>query len=76
MRNWPYFVAGNLWLLTAVVLLVGRKAARTSPTFYSFFGIGGWFSPFAYGFLIVACAFIGVGLILLGSRAMNVSNPR
>ena len=60
----------------ALVLLLGRKAVRFQPTFYSFFGIGGWLSPFAYGFLIVACAFIGGGLIFLGSRAMNVSNPR
>ena len=76
MRNWPYFVAGNLWLLIALVLLLGRKAERFQPTFYSFFGTRSWLSPFAYGFLIVACAFIGVGLIFLGSRATNVSNPR
>jgi hypothetical protein len=76
MRDRPHFVAGNLWLLVALVLLLGMKAVRYEPTRYSFFGIGGWHSPFAYGFLIVACASIGVGLMFLGSRAANVRDPK
>lgn len=60
MSNQPYFLAGNFWLLMALLLLIGRKAERYQPTFYSFFGIGGWLSPIAYGFLIFACVVIGV----------------
>jgi hypothetical protein len=76
MRNWACFLLGNLWLLMAFVLLLGRKVVRVGPLMYSFFGVGGWLSPFAYGFLIVACALIGVGLMFLGNRPTNVSNPR
>lgn len=76
MRNWPYFVGGNFWLLMALVLWLGRNAVRTGPTRYSFFGVGGWLSPFEYGLLVVACAFIGAALMFLWSRPANTSDPR
>ena len=76
MRNWMYFVVGNMWLLTGLVLWLGRKAVRFQPTRYSFFGVGGWLSPFAYGFLILVCALIGIALVLLASRSRDASNQR
>lgn len=76
MRDRLYFVVGNLWLLMALVLWVGRNVARTHPTRYSFFDVGGWLSPFAYGFLILACALIGVVLMILGCRSKDVSGTR
>jgi hypothetical protein len=76
MRNRLYFVVGNSWLLMALVLWLGRNAVRYAPTRYSFFGVGGSLSPFAYGFLILACAVIGVVLIVLAHRSTDVSGTR
>lgn len=54
-------IVGNLWALTALVLLVGRTVARTQPVMYSFFGIGGWYYPSSYDLLVG----IGFGLALV-----------
>jgi hypothetical protein len=48
-------VWGSLWALAALVLLVGRKVARTEPLMYSFFGLGGWFYPSSYHLLVAVC---------------------
>ena len=48
-------VLGSLWALAALVLLVGRKVARTEPLMYSFFGVGGWFYPSSYHQLVAVC---------------------
>jgi hypothetical protein len=71
MPPWVRFAAGNLWLVTALVLFLGRKAVRYAPTRYAFFGVGSWLSPVAYGFLIVACIVIGLGLM----RTIKASSP-
>ena len=76
MRDRLYFVVGNFWLLMALVLWLGRNTERVAPTRYSFFGVGGWLSPSAYGFLILACALIGVVLIVLAHRSRDVSGTR
>lgn len=70
-----YLLLGNLWLLAALVLYLGRVAVRYQPTRYSFFGIGGWLSPFAYGLLIAACIIIGLAFIFRRSRVLGTSKP-
>ena len=67
----PYFIVGNLWLLVALALFVGRTFERGSPTRYSFFGVGGWLSPFAYGFLIVVTAAVGVFSLMVAYEKMH-----
>lgn len=54
-------VLGSLWALAAVVLLVGRKVARTEPLMYSFFDVGGWFYPSSYHLLVAGC--LGLAMI-------------
>jgi len=56
-------VLGSLWALAAVVLLVGRKVARTEPLMYSFFDVGGWFYPSSYHLLVAGC--LGLALACL-----------
>ncbi|MCX6903976.1 MAG: serine/threonine-protein kinase, partial [Verrucomicrobia bacterium] len=48
-------VLGNLWALIAIVLVVGKKVARTQPIMYSFFGVGGWYYPLSYNLLVAVC---------------------
>jgi hypothetical protein len=48
----PYFLAGNLWLIFAVLAIVGRKFERAQPDMYSFFGFGRWFEPGEYNLLV------------------------
>jgi hypothetical protein len=57
----PYFLAGNLWLIFGVLAIVGRKLERSEPDRYSFFGFGRWFEPqgytvFVYLLFVVAAA--------------------
>lgn len=66
-----YFVAGNLWLMMALVLFLGRDVARTQPTMYSFFGAGGWHHPTTYNLFIIISA--GLGLLLVALDLMR--NP-
>jgi hypothetical protein len=56
-----YFIAGNIWLVFAVLAVVGRKVERHQPDTISFFGLGRWFSPREYNL------FVGV---LLGIAAV------
>ena len=46
---------GSLWALAGLVLLVGKKVARTEPLMYSFFDVGGWFYPSSYLLLVAVC---------------------
>ncbi len=50
-----YFIAGNFWLFAALVMVLGRKVARTQPTMYSFFDVGGWYYPGTYNLWIGVC---------------------
>ena len=52
--NWSD-VLGSLWGLAGLVLLVGRKVARTEPLMYSFFDVGGWYYPSSYHLLVAVC---------------------
>ncbi len=49
-----YFVTGNLWLMLAVLMVLGRGIERTQPTIVSFFG-SGWLYPSTYAFLVGLC---------------------
>lgn len=55
-----YFVAGNMWLVITLVLLIGKKGSN--PVF--FFGVGGWHSPGFYNLLTLACFALGVGFLM------------
>ncbi|MCA9064924.1 MAG: serine/threonine protein kinase [Planctomycetaceae bacterium] len=57
-------LSANLWFVMAVVLLVGRRVARTSPLMYSFFDIGGWVDPATYNIWIAGCLVIAGGFAL------------
>jgi hypothetical protein len=48
-------VIGNLWLLGALALVLGRHLARTEPTMYSFLQSGAWFYPETYDTWIILC---------------------
>ena len=69
-----YFVAGNVWLIIALVLLLGKNNVRIQPTFHSFFGVGGWYSPGAYWLMIVACAALGVGFLNAAWRKQQTNS--
>jgi len=49
-----YFISANIWLLTALTLFVGRTFERDSPTRYSVFHGGQWFSPETYSLMILS----------------------
>ena len=68
MGDRPYFVVGNVWLLTALILMLGQKMAPHYGGRYAFFGVGGALSPQAYWFLIVVCLCLGVGLMCSRKR--------
>jgi hypothetical protein len=61
----PSLMTGNLWLLAALLLVIGRKFARDSPTMYSFFGIGDWMYPMSYNVLTIGCVILSVGCFAL-----------
>ena len=63
-----HFIAGNVWLLVSLVLLLGRNVERTQPTLYSFFGVGGWYYPVPYGLMVLVCAAIGVAFLVTACR--------
>ena len=54
-----YFVAGNIWAVCALLMILVRKAWRTGPTRYTFFGFGS-LSPPQYNFLILCCVVMAV----------------
>ena len=66
-----HFVAGNVWLLVSLTLLVGKMFMRSDPTRYAFFGGGAWFSPAQYGLLVLACAAVGVTFLIISWRRTN-----
>jgi hypothetical protein len=58
-----YFLIGNGWLFVALVLMLGRTIARTDPTFYTFFDLGGWLNPLVYNSLVLLCL-VAAGICL------------
>ena len=63
-----YFLTGNLWLIVALFLLMGKHQVRTEPTMYSFFGssVGsGWIEPNTYdGYVLFAFGAAAVSFVL------------
>lgn len=43
-----YLVAGNLWLLVCLAMILGMETVGTDPTMVAFFGIGAWLKPILY----------------------------
>jgi len=64
-----YFIAGNIWLVLALVLLVGRNVARSSPTMYSFFKVGAWLYPATYNLIVLAAVVLGILMLWWGRCA-------
>ena len=60
-----YFLTGNIWLMVWLALMLGRNEIRTSPTMYSFFGVGAWLEPSTYqGFTAVTLGAACVSFVL------------
>lgn len=59
-----YFVAGNLWLFLAVVLIMGRDAWRMGPARYGFLGVGS-FSAAGYNLVVAFCVTVAAILFLI-----------
>lgn len=60
-----YFLTGNLWLIVALFLMMGKFEVRTQPTFYSFFSSGAWFEPSTYhGIIAFALGAAAVSFVL------------
>lgn len=70
-----YFIAANFWLFVALVLYVGRKFERGDPTRYSVFGVGQWFSPNEYWWLISAALAIATTCFVLLLISRNQKKP-
>ncbi len=49
-----YFIAANVWLIFALVAILGRTVERSSPDMYSFFHGGQWFYPGSYTRIVVS----------------------
>jgi hypothetical protein len=68
-----YFIAANLWLLFAVVAILGRTFERESPTMVSFFHLGQWFHPGAYTLIVLAMLVVSALFFLLSWKTRNKS---
>ena len=60
-----YFVAGNVWLVIALIVCLGRTYERSAPVRYSFFHSGQWLSPQAYTLLVLLPLAVGVFFLVL-----------
>jgi len=63
-----YVLVGNLWLLLGVVVALGGKVMRGGPTMLSFFGVGRWFYPATYNFIVFCCILVGVVFLVAAWR--------
>ena len=59
-----YFIAGNLWMLLGILLLVGREAWRTGPVRYGFLGVGS-LSATVYNLVVAFCVIAAAIFFLL-----------
>lgn len=55
-----YFVTGNVWLVLALLMVLGSHFERSEPTRVSFFGLGAWFDPNTYNMLVAVCVAVAV----------------
>lgn len=70
-----YFVAGNVWAILAVALTVGRKAWRTQPARYEFFGYGS-LDPTGYNLIIAFCVTATAIFFLLAWKTHGKHHPK
>ncbi len=61
-----YFIAGNLWLFLAVVLLIGREPWRTAPVRYGFLGVGSLGA--SYNLVVAFCVTVAAIFFILAYR--------
>jgi hypothetical protein len=70
-----YLILGNVWLLVALALYVGKTFERSSPTCYAVFGVGQWFAPEEYNWLVRIPAAIGVAFVALAAWQACSAGP-
>ncbi|BBO35678.1 hypothetical protein PLANPX_5290 [Lacipirellula parvula] len=63
-----YFIAGNFWLVAALLIFIGKRYERSEPTMYTVFGVGRYFSEGEYttltlGTLAIAVAFFTAAVV-------------
>lgn len=68
-----YFIAGNVWLIVALIVFLGRSHARSQPTLYCFFGVGRWMYPSSYSLVMLLCVGLGVAFLILAVRSARRS---
>jgi len=59
-----YFIAGNLWMFSGILLLVGREAWRSGPVRYGFLGVGS-LSAAVYNLVVTFCVIAAAIFFLL-----------
>ncbi len=63
-----FFVAGNVWLVLALLMVLGSHVERHQPTMVAFFGLGAWFYPETYNGLVGLCVAAAVVCFALAWR--------
>ena len=58
-------IVGNVWLMAALALVLGRHLERTEPMMYSFMQCGDWYSPETYNLWIGLCVAVAVAHFIL-----------
>ena len=80
-----YFVAGNVWLLVALLAFVGRTSeqfVRDDPAYeggqvmYSALGLGAEFSEWGYLALLASLLCLSVAFFVLAARTSKPPSPR
>ncbi|MFZ5831785.1 MAG: hypothetical protein ACOY3P_16985 [Planctomycetota bacterium] len=64
-------VIGNVWLVIALLLVLGRCFARSEPLMYSFFCIGGWYYPATYNSMVGVCLIVAIAHFAITFIARN-----
>ena len=61
-----YFVAGNVWLIVALILILGKK--NVSWLGCSFFGVGGEVNVATYGLMIFVSIVLSVTFFIMSRQ--------
>ena len=67
------FWAGNMWLIIALTLWIGKTYVRSEPTMVSFFGEGQSMYPSTYGLLVIVCLALGIYFLWMWKRQEKLS---
>lgn len=60
-----FFVMGNVWLMLALLMVLGNHTERDQPTMVAFFGLGAWLYPGTYNLLVALCVAAAVACFAL-----------